>query len=342
MNRTFLFVLSAILVAVIDVHTTNAQEDSITEKEVSGPVTVTVSLQPQKPVIGDTLTLRIEVIAEPEVEVLMPDFGEALDRFSIIDFAPRDSVEPDGKRRFIQTYRMDAPSSGRLQIPPILIEYVDRRDGQQVAPEGLDAYEVLTDRIVFEVESVLPQDVEAELKPALGKLKPLERREPRKGSIWIVTAVILLVAIPFAIRLFRHLSRRARRRSAFDVAESKLKKLLLSSRSTPQEIKHFYVKLSLIVRRYIEDRYDLRAPELTTEEFLISLQDSAIISRDHQQLLGDFLKGADLVKFAKAHPSTEDTEHSIDSVRRFLVETRENAPMLESDPSVESEEAVDE
>ena len=95
------------------------------------------------------ITLAIEVQAEPDVEVLMPDFGEALNRFSIVDFAPRQSIDGNGRTIAKQTYRLDPPSSGPQVIPPILIEYVDRREGQQQAPDGLDAYEILTDRIEF-------------------------------------------------------------------------------------------------------------------------------------------------------------------------------------------------
>ncbi|MBW1883895.1 MAG: hypothetical protein JRJ58_10235 [Deltaproteobacteria bacterium] len=40
-----------------------------------GPVHVSISLEPEAPVIGDRLILVIEAIAEPEIEVLMPDSG---------------------------------------------------------------------------------------------------------------------------------------------------------------------------------------------------------------------------------------------------------------------------
>ncbi len=57
--------------------------------EQRGPVTATVRLEPDQPLIGDPVQLTIEVIAEENVEVLMPEFGEALDRYTILDFVPR-------------------------------------------------------------------------------------------------------------------------------------------------------------------------------------------------------------------------------------------------------------
>jgi len=93
------------------------------------------------------------------------------------------------------------------------------------------------------------------------------------------------------------------------------------------------------LREYIEGRFGLRAPELTTEEFLIELvqkkprRDPRIdhrppapgsaaagqsIPREHQQLLRDFLERADLVKFAKYTPGREEIEGSFEASKRFI------------------------
>ena len=57
------------------------------------------------------------------------------------------------------------------------------------------------------------------------------------------------------------------------------------------------------MRRYLEDRFELRAPELTTEEFLDVAGSANRLSHDHQSLLRDFLRQADLVKFAGVRAS---------------------------------------
>lgn len=305
--------------------------ESIVQERQSGPVSITLSVDPKQPVIGDTVTLRIRVVAEQDVEVLMPDFGTALDRFSIVDFAPREMIDDQGKTVATQTYRLDPPSSGRHVIPPILIEYVDRREGQLQAPEGLDAYEVLTDRIPFEVASVLPKNAAADLKPPLGKL---DRIEPSVESNWlwfVGIGVLLLSLTPFVVRAIANARRRQRRRSAYDVAKSRLNKILRAPRSNSEQVGRFYVGLSYIIRQYIEDRFEMRAPELTSEEFLTSIGESPDFSPEHQGLLRDFLKQADLVKFARVEPSGEETKRAIETADQFLEETRENAPMLSVD-----------
>lgn len=64
----------------------------LSKQTTSGPVTATVTLTPNAPSIGDPLTLTLRVVAAPMVEALLPEFGEALDRFPVRDFVPTSST----------------------------------------------------------------------------------------------------------------------------------------------------------------------------------------------------------------------------------------------------------
>ncbi len=304
-------------------------EEPLQQTTESGPVTARLTLEPAKPRIGDVVTFTIQVTAEKDVEVLMPEFGEALERFSIIDFVPRESLDEEGRLVATQRYRLQPPSSGKQAIPPILIEYVDRRPARQQAPQGLDAYELLTQRLEFEVQSVMPADVSAQLKPPLGKITPPPPPAPPWWP-WILAAVVVGgLAIPLLSWAWQAWRKRARRRSAYQIARARLDRLL--AREGLEQVDAFYVELSSIVRRYLEDRFQLRAPELTTEEFLTSVGNSPDLSADHQRLLREFLREADLVKFAGVRPSRTDVDRSVQAASRFLEETQENAPFLEVD-----------
>ena len=68
------------------------------------------------------------------------------------------------------------------------------------------------------------------------------------------------------------------------------------------EADRFCVEVSLIIRDYLEQRFDLHAPDRTTEEFLFELQSSQRLAEVHKQLLADFLGACDMVKFAKSSP----------------------------------------
>lgn len=313
--------------------------DMIERTASRGPVDVTVRLEPSEPVIGDPVHLEIEVLADDGVEVLMPEFGEALDRFLILDFAPTDDVAPDGRNRHVQSYNLEPPRSGKQSIPPLLIEFVDRRPGSKPAPDGADAYEVLTDRIDFEVQSVLPEDASDELRPMPGRLSPLGVAGVPYWAIGTALAVLLVAGAPLAYRVWSARQVALRRRSAYEVARAELDALLQWERHPSAErVEAFYVKLSGIIRQYLEDRFELRSPELTTEEFLVVASRSPDLGPDLRSRLGDFLKRADLVKFAGMVPGPAEIDESIEAARRFLEETR--APEDASGPPAFAEGAA--
>jgi HAMP domain-containing protein len=317
--------LAALVLAAALSAPAGAGEEPLASHVETGPVSADVRVTPAEPVIGDPLLLELEVRAEPGVELLMPEFGEALGRFAITAFAPAAEIADDGGTIARQRYTLQPARSGEQTVPPLLVEFVDRRPGRDPAPEGLDAYELLTERIDFEVSSVLPPDAPLEPRPPLGPLPPMAGPAAPRWP-WVVGAVVVLAAAaPFAARSFLAARSRSRRRSAYEVARGELDALLYGPRPDASGMDAFFVKLSGIVRRYLETRFGLLAPELTTEEFLDALSSSPELVRSHRELLQGFLHRADLVKFAHHVPDRAALQDSIDSAQRFLEETREAA-----------------
>ena len=87
------------------------------------------------------------------------------------------------------------------------------------------------------------------------------------------------------------------------------------------EIHAYYIRLSDIVRQYIESRFGLMAPEQTTEEFLRELQRDTALNVGHKELLASFLRASDMVKFALHRPSPGDCEEAFNSAGAFVRET---------------------
>ena len=314
----------------------------IEKKQQLGPVIASLQLDPAEPLIGDAVTLTLTVVAEPNVELLLPEFGEALDRFTILDYAPRESLTDDGKTLAIQTYRLQPATSGAQSIPPILVEFIDRRPNQQPAPDGLDAYELLTPRLDFTVVSVLPDDASAELIPPLGELQPLSRSTGRVWLWWLIGTVVLIAGTAPAVwRAVQRRQRLARRRSAYEIARARLDQLVRQPIPTAGELDAYFVELSDIIRQYLGDRFDYRAADLTTEEFLESVSDSPDLSAEHQMLLRSFLNQADLVKFAGAQPDENRIRQALVAAGRFLDETQDDAPLIDevANESTPTEEA---
>ena len=300
-----------------------AGANGLERRSARGPVEVFVRLAPDSPLIGDLLDLEIEARTEEGVELLMPEFGEALDRFPILDFSSREDVTPEGGTRAIQRYLLEPPTSGEHSIPPLLVEFVDRRPGAESAPEGADAHELLTERIEFEVASVLPSGATPELRPPLPPLAMLgptiaaavglarscgsragSGRTGALGPGW-ARALDAFSAAPTRSR--------ARSSTACYRVRARARQRSTASTSSSQESCDSTSK----------GRFDLRSPELTTEEFFVVASESPDLSQELRSLLHEFLSRADLVKFAGHRPGSAEVEGSLGAASRVLEETRE-------------------
>lgn len=85
--------------------------------------------------------------------------------------------------------------------------------------------------------------------------------------------------------------------------------------------KPFTIFVSDAARVYLEERFDLRAPERTTEEFLSELQASHKLAGQHKTLLADFLRQCDMVKFARYEPGQSELRALYDAALRLVDET---------------------
>ena len=263
----------------------------------------------------------------------MPVFGDALGRFGIVDYTPRREVRADGGVALTQRYTLQSPMSGHQRIPRLRLEYVDERDG----PADAKRRELLTDELAFSVASVLPQgEVAGVLRPARAELAELKGPWLERHWPWLVAGVVVLAggAAGFVVWL-RRAEERARV-TAYDRAMARLDRLRRTGLPEAGAIDGWYVELSDIVRRYIEERFAVRAPELTTEEFLLEAGRSADLKHAHRDLLSDFLARCDRVKFARYSPEANESRDALAVAERFLAETRDTGSPAEPDRAPEA------
>ena len=163
--------LLALMIGCSDSSSTEVEtESNIVEpaqEEVTelGPIKATVRLSPNEVKLGDPLTLQLEVVAQPNVQVSLPPFGEALGRFQIENFQPRQKVTDDGLSIASQTYQLQAPMSGIQRIPSLRVVFIDSRPDQN--PEE---QELLTEEMSITIQGLLEEDAPLDFKPARGTL----------------------------------------------------------------------------------------------------------------------------------------------------------------------------
>lgn len=80
----------------------------------------------------------------------------------------------------------------------------------------------------------------------------------------------------------------------------------------------FVVEVSSILREYIEARFGLKAPSLSTEEFLFEAERGSHLDPRWRESLGDFLQQCDRVKFALAHLQPPRMEVLLTTAETFI------------------------
>jgi hypothetical protein len=298
----------------------------VARKSAHGPVVATVEVAPATARVGDVLRLTLTVDAGAGVQVTMPPFGDALGRFEVVGYTPREEALGAG-RRHVQEYRLQASRSGRLRIPPLRIEYAAAaaaRTGANAGgavPGAPAVEEILTEEVPVEIESVLTAEGSGALGAVRGELDEVV------GRSWLIPALVAGGAALIALGLLALRSRRRRlraevRRSAAEIAFGRL--AALEGRGLPEgrdAADGWYVELSDIVRRYIEDRFGIRAPELTTEEFLREARRLDVLNEPHGAVLSAFLESCDRVKFAGHEPAADESQAALGRARRLVEET---------------------
>ncbi|MDF7826112.1 hypothetical protein P4B35_18925 [Pontiellaceae bacterium B12227] len=89
------------------------------------------------------------------------------------------------------------------------------------------------------------------------------------------------------------------------------------------ECKPFYTELSLILRTYLEGRFCLNAPDETTEEIVEEMSKSPELDGLQKGILQEFMRQADIVKFAKGHPDRSTMETAFETTQQFVEETKQ-------------------
>ena len=278
-----------------------------------GPVRMSVTFDPSPARLSDEPTLTLEIAYTRGITIRKPEFGSALGDFVIRDFRePLSRIEGD-RQILQQIYTLEPTRAGKFVIDPISIAFTDNQ-----AAGSDKEHTIETEPITVEVAAAVAQEA-----PSLDQLRaaaePLPL-PPTSGTTrwWIaaLAAVVLLAAggAWWLLRRKRLLS--ASLPTPAELANSELRRLRESDLAV-KDVKQFYVELTAIVRRYIERTKGIRAPEQTTQEFLLEISRRQDFPAEQSRRLKSFLEAADLVKFAAHQPREEDIEESFRRARVF-------------------------
>jgi len=320
---------------------TTEDEEQTKEFEIDkdyrrGPLTVHVRVDKAKATIAETILLELEATVEEGFEVIMPKVDKVLENFGIVDWNnPGNKLDKNNNIRSTYRYRIEPFLSGTYALPAFTFEFHDVG-----GPED-NRHELTTEPIDIEVTSLLGEQ-RAELKIAGIEGVVNVSAEPSYRWIWLLVLVGIAASIIF---WFHRRGRQVRElvrifKPAHEIAYDRLRILIEQDLVKAGKIKEFYECISDILRHYIEHRFNLRAPERTTEEFLVELTPANVPGKPDRERLAEFLQHCDLVKFARYNPTAGQIQKTFDLVKDFIKTTKSDEKKIDV-TETESEKAID-
>lgn len=308
--RARFVVLSFLLAALLIPGAAVAQESA------PAAPTVRTAVAPDTVLVGDVFRVAIRVELPPGYRATFPDSLPVTDPLEAAGRrSERVETLPDGGRRITAVYAMTAWRPGAVELPPAAIR-LSGPDGERVVEARLPG---------VSVRSVLPEDTAGiqprDLKDVLGSSR----------SWWPLLLALLVGAVAVGglvywrrrgrdvpLPVYTAIPPRERALAALDRARN-------SGLLEAGQFKAFYSLVTTAVRLYLEETDRRLGAELTTTELMERAERT--MPPDAAQTLGRLLASADLVKFARRHPSPEDALADWEAARGFVLTFgREEAP----------------
>ncbi len=275
------------------------------------------SLDTTSALLGDQLHLRISVEKPSDASVSLPDLsglaGTMNRDIEVISASAVDSTRlRNGTTRLEQEWLLAAFDTGIFEIPSLAVAFTmgDINDT------------LLTSPVFFEIRSMpldsTIRDIKANLRAPVALTEVLP---------FAAGALLLAAVIYYALRYFRNKYRGLPEASAEGDLEPpevtalhELQRLRDEEPWKQKSIKPYYIRLTEILRIYIERKYKVMALERTSAEILTELGGTPCSPGDREKL-GRILELADFVKFAKLVPGEEESRRQLDMAEDFVRST---------------------
>ena len=261
---------------------------------------------------GRDVVLTVTMKTPKDIKASVPDLRDRVRGFTRANDIIKEPVkEADGSLvETVEWWLTPEPCADVYKIAPFAVT-ASPRLLSTAADEGSLSF--VAGPIYFEnppPREVVAGDMEADPQK---DLPPLSWKLVGWCAAVLAAAIAVLAAIVF---LVRYVARRVKehRMSPIERAWVELDRLLKKGLPGRGRYKDFYVELTMVVRRYVQRKYGIKAPHLTTEEFFDEIGARGMKSED----LRKFLESADLVKFAGVQATPEMADEATESARGYL------------------------
>ena len=302
---------------VLMLHVLSLNTPVFAQERKGEPISISTQASQTTVHIGDKFLYTITVDADPKLTVEFSQLGEKIGGFDTVDFDEAAPMKNRGRMVYQQRYTLVSFTTGSRTIPAPVVFYTDT-EGRKLEIEG--------EAVTVEVKSLLPDGEEPQdIKDIPG---PVELPVDNTPLLIGAAAGILVIAGGAAAFFWWRRRKKSQdiivRKPPHIIAYEQLETLIASGLIEAGRIEEYYVLLSNTVRTYLENRFGLRAPEMTTEEFLAAAAEDSVLKDEHKKMLSRFLTHCDLVKFARYGPDVAEMKSAYESAKLFV---NESAPV---------------
>ncbi len=295
--------------------------------------TVNLALDTNQILIGEQVSLQLEVLHDPAIEIEWPEWKDNLGDMEVVRTLPIDSSSKEGLLRKAQIIHLTAWDSGYYDIPGILVHFYENQQRKKVKTKK---------------QSIAVSNVAVNLEEDIRPIKDIIALPMTWGEI-MRYVLIGLLGLFLLIGLIYYFSKRKKVveevegkkqvivKEAHEIALEKLQVLEESKLWQKGETKAYYVGLTDIIREYMEGRFNISAFEYTSDEIMGAMK-GLNVKNTIKDRLGEMFTYADLAKFAKAQPTTENNIQSFKDVRKFVLHTKKTASTDEQEEETEMTE----
>jgi hypothetical protein len=286
----------------------------------SSALTIKSHAYPESLTVGDRFLFVNTIELQPgmEVDPVTPD--EKLGDATVLSRVFRMEKSPANTVAYGCTLAVYQP--GPVKIPTFAFR----------SSNSADTTTYTGDSLTVNIHSILPPDTTGlQMADIKG---PRRLRDPIWPYLAIIAGVVLLIFV--GGYLYRRFTGKIVAPvlppvPPWDVAWQRLDALKGERHGEFGRFKQFYFELSLIIRGYIEGRYETPAVESTTYELEDDPKIKTGLSDNLYSSLFDFFTRSDLVKFAKSIPTAKDAEKDMVFAYDLILQTKP-LPVPETTP----------
>lgn len=285
-----------------------------------GQTRVNAKLDTNQIRIGEQFNIRLSVQTTPENRITFPVVPDTLNGLEIVSRSTIDTTRSeDGKQLTLsQQLAVTAFDSGYYVVEPFTF-VISQANGA-------------ADSMSTEAQLISVKTIPVDTTKAIKAIKPI--LEPpfdwRELLPWLFGILILLAIAGTFYYYWRKYKNRivvpeppkAPLRPPHELALEALAQLESEKLWQQGAFKEYHIRLSDILRSYLEHRYRVASLESTTDETLTGLRKHSLPENEMRRL-ESVLRLADMVKFAKAIPIVTENEQALSDARLFIRHTAE-------------------